>query len=234
MYLREINAVRYGELSGLALGDFGPGLNVVVGRNEAGKSSLTSLVRHVLFGFPRGRTTERLYQPVSGDKRIGRLVFADNGSDWIVERTEGVHGGDAVVHGPRGEEPGEAFLEPLVSSVSTTVFRTVFGFSLEELSDLSSLADIQSRLYATTAGLGVNPHDVLGRLRTAADELWAPRARTRTIQVLNQELRSLRDKRRQLQEAADRYRTDRDSLPQCRSSHHHRDRAQKESCGFRL
>jgi uncharacterized protein YhaN len=210
MYLREIEAVRYGELSGLALGDFSPGLNIVVGRNEAGKSSLTSLVRHVLFGFPRGRTSERLYQPVSGDQRVGRLVFADEVSEWVVERTEGVHGGNAVVHGPQGENPGEEFLEPLISSVSATVYRTVFGFSLEELSDLSSLADIQSRLYATTAGLGVNPHDVLGRLRAEADELWAPRARTRKIHVLNKELRSLRDERRQLQEAADRYRTDRE------------------------
>ena len=210
MYLREVEAVRYGELSGVALGPFSSGFNVVVGRNEAGKSSFTSLVRHILFGFPRGRTAERLYQPVTGDQRVGRLIFTEDGTEWVVERTEGVHGGDAVVHGPRGEELADAFLDPLTSSVSAAVYRTVFGFSLEELSDLSSLADIQSRLYATTAGLGVNPHDVLGKLRSATDELWAPRARTRTIHVLNKELRSLRKERRLLQEAAERYRTDRE------------------------
>ena len=142
MYLKRVEAVRYGELSEVVLGPFGGGLNIVVGRNEAGKSSFTSLVRHVLFGFPRGRTTERLYQPSSGDQRIGRLVFSEDETDWVVERTEGVHGGDAVVHGPRGEEPLEAFLDPLTSSVSATVYRTVFAFSLEELSDLSSLAGI--------------------------------------------------------------------------------------------
>jgi len=67
MFLQRVEAVRYGELSEVVLGPFGGGLNIVVGRNEAGKSSFTSLVRHVLFGFPRGRTTERLYQPTSGD-----------------------------------------------------------------------------------------------------------------------------------------------------------------------
>ncbi len=210
MYLRMVEAVRYGELSEVVLGPFGGGLNLVVGRNEAGKSSFTALVRHVLFGFPRGRTAERLYQPTSGDQRVGRLVFSDDGADWVVERTEGVHGGDAVVHGPRGEEPVEAFLEPLTSSVSAAVYRTVFGFSLEELSDLGSLAGIQSRLYATTTGLGVNPHDVLGHLQSVSDEQWAPRARTRKIHTLNNELRSIRDERRRLQEMAERYRTDRE------------------------
>ena len=210
MFLQRVEAVRYGELSEVVLGPFGGGLNIVVGRNEAGKSSFTSLVRHVLFGFPRGRTTERLYQPTSGDQRIGRLVFSEDGTDWVVERTEGVHGGDAVVHGPRGEEPLEAFLEPLTNSVSATIYRTVFAFSLEELSDLSSLAGIQSRLYASTTGLGVNPHDVLGQLRSVTDELWAPRARTRKIHTLNKELRAVRDERRRLQEMAERYRTDRE------------------------
>jgi uncharacterized protein YhaN len=210
MHLREVEAIRYGDLSEVVLGPFGAGFNVVVGRNEAGKSSFTSLIRHVLFGFPRGRTNERLYQPTSGDQRVGRLVFSEDGAEWVVERTEGVRGGDAVVYGPRGEEPADTFLEPLISSVSAAVYRTVFGFSLEELSDLSSLADIQSRLYATTAGLGVNPHDVLGSLQSAADDLWAPRARTRKIHALNKELRSLRDQTGQLREMAERYRSDRE------------------------
>lgn len=210
MHLRAVEAVRYGDFSEVSVGDFGPGLNVVIGRNEAGKSSFTSLIRHVLFGFPRGRTTERLYQPTSGDQRVGRLIFSEDGAEWVVERTEGVRGGDAVVHGPRGEEPADAFLDPLISSVSATVYRTIFGFSLEELSDLGSLADIQSRLYATTAGLGVNPHDVLGSLRSAADDLWAPRARTRTIHTLDKELRSIREQTGQLREIAERYRSDRE------------------------
>jgi len=210
MYLRDVEAVRYGELAGITLGPLAPGLTVVVGRNEAGKSTFTSLVRHILFGFPRGRTNERLYQPSTGDQRVGRLLFSGDDSEWVIERTEGAHGGDAVVYGPHGEEPADGFLEPLTSSVSAALYRTVFGFSLEELSDLGSLADIQSRLYATTAGLSVNPHDVLGALRSTADELWAPRARTRTIHSLNKELRSARDARRRLQEMAEQYRTDRE------------------------
>jgi uncharacterized protein YhaN len=124
MFLREIGAVRYGGLEGVTLGPLEAGLNVVYGRNEAGKSTLTSLVRHVLFGFPRGRTSERLYQPVSGDHRVGRLVFSEDGAEWTVERTEGVRGGEAVVHGPKGIESGEDFLHPSTGRSSAFLSRS--------------------------------------------------------------------------------------------------------------
>jgi uncharacterized protein YhaN len=214
MYLERVDAVRYGELVDVALGGLGPGLNLVLGRNEAGKSTLTSLIRHVLFGFPRGRTSERLYQPPSGDLRVGRLTFVDDGSSWVVERTEGVRGGEVVVAGPNGRSPGDDFLEALVRGVSDTVYRTVFGFSLEELSDLGSLNDIQSRLYATTAGLEVNPHDALSTLTASAEEIWTARGRTRKLNTLNSELRELRQERRRIEEAAESFRQDRERRQQ--------------------
>ena len=210
MRLRSIEAVRYGVFSSAALGELRDGLNVVLGRNEAGKSTFTSLVRHVLYGFPRGRTSERLYKPPGGEQRVGRLVFSDDDSLWVVERTEGAHGGTAIAHGPQGEAPEEVFLEPITRGVSATVFRTVFGFALEELSDLGSLQDIQSRLYATATGLRVNPHDVLDTLRGRADELWAPKAYTKRIHKLDKDLRRVREERRLLEETAERYREDRE------------------------
>jgi uncharacterized protein YhaN len=210
MWLAEVEAVRYGDLADRVLGEFATGLNVVYGENEAGKSTYTSLIRHVLYGFPRGRTNERLYQTPSGDRRVGRLAFADQGARWVVERVEGVRGGEASVLGPIVEAAGDELLESITRGISAGVYRTVFGFSLEELSDLGSLADIQSRLYATTAGLRVNPHDVLEELVRGADELWAAKARTKQIHKLNKELGSVREKRRRLAEVAESFRGDRE------------------------
>ena len=210
MHLTRVDAVRYGEFVDAVLGDLGPGLNLVIGRNEAGKSTMTTLIRHVLYGFPRGRTSERLYQPPSGDLRIGRLTFVDRDGSWIVQRTEGVRGGDVVVDGPQGRVSGNEFLEPLTRGVSDTVYRTVFGFSLEELSNRSSLDDIQSRLYATTAGLEVNPHDALSEFRASAEEIWAARGRTKTLNTLNADLRAVRQERRRVEDVSERYRQDRE------------------------
>ncbi|MCU0234488.1 MAG: AAA family ATPase, partial [Thermoanaerobaculales bacterium] len=210
MHLLRIEAVRYGELAGVVLGDLGPGLNVVLGPNESGKSTFTSLVRHILYGFPRGRPSERLYQPPSGDQRVGRLVFAADGGAVTVERVEGVRGGTAVLSGPHGEEPADALLEELTRGVSPAVFAAVFGFSLEELSNLRSLDDIQARLVTSTSGLALDPHDAIAELRGRAEELWAPRARARVLRDLAGELRELKEQRRQLEAAAERFRDDRE------------------------
>ena len=214
MRLRRIEAVRYGGLCDASVGELGDGLNLILGRNEAGKSTLTSLVRHVLYGFPRRAGSERRYLTPSGDRRSGRLVFAEGDLTWIVERTEGAHGGQSVVHGPDGEAPGDSFLEPLTRVVSSTVYRTVFGFGLDELSNLGSLEDIQGRLYASTVGLEVNPHDALDDLRAREEALWTPRARTKEIHHLIKDLRATRDERRSLEEAAEQYRIDRERRAQ--------------------
>ena len=49
MRLRRVEAERYGALAGASLGDLGDALTIVHGPNEAGKSSFTALVRHVLY-----------------------------------------------------------------------------------------------------------------------------------------------------------------------------------------
>ena len=210
MFLKRLEAIRYGDLAGAVLDGLGPGLNLAYGPNEAGKSTLTSLIRHVLYGFPRGRVAERLYLPPAGDHRVGRLVFVDDEGETVVERTEGVHGGEVVVTAPHGSESKSEYLEPITAGVGSGVYRTVFGFSLEELSDMGSLADIQSRLYATTAGLRVNPYDVVEQLRQNAEALWAPRARTKEIHRLGKELQKIREDRRAVEEMAERYRDDRE------------------------
>ncbi len=209
MFLKRVEAVRYGELEGAVLGDLKPGLNLCHGPNEAGKSTYTSLIRHVLYGFPRGRVAERLYLPPAGDHRVGRLVFAGDDGDLVFERTEGVRGGEVSATSPGGKEAGRELLEVMTAGVGSGVYQKVFGFSLEELSDMGSLADIQSRLYATTAGLKVNPYDVVEEFRQNADALWAPRARTKALHALGNELRQVREDRRAVEEVAERYRADR-------------------------
>ena len=69
MRLTGIQAVRYGALEGASLEGLGEGLTVVLGPNEAGKTTYTTLVRHVLYGFPTQREKDRHYFAGSG-KRV--------------------------------------------------------------------------------------------------------------------------------------------------------------------
>lgn len=74
-FLERINIVSFGAFSGKVVGPFTPGLNVVFGRNEAGKTTLASFVGGVLFGWEDARGSRNTYKPVNAE-RAGSLFFA--------------------------------------------------------------------------------------------------------------------------------------------------------------
>ncbi|GAB4284981.1 MAG: hypothetical protein Kow0067_07360 [Coriobacteriia bacterium] len=214
MRLRRIEAVRFGGLVDRSLGDLGEGLTIVHGPNEAGKSTFTALVRHVLYGFPSGREKEPQYYSAAG-KRQGRLVFADASGSWVVERTEGPHGGPVEVRTLHGEaRPG--LVEAVTAGVSPLAYKVVFGFGLDEMARIEALRgqddDIIARLYAASVGLRVSPHDVRAALDEEADRLFTPRGRNREVNKTVAEIRAIREELRMLEREADVYQEARDRL----------------------
>lgn len=200
MRLRRIEAVRYGSLSDATLGDFSDGLTVVLGPNEAGKSTYTALVRHVLYGYPTQKAKERGYD-VPGDGRLARLVFDDEKGVWAIERGKGAGGGTVRTYALEGEErPG--LLAELTEGVSALAYRVVFGFGLEDMAKIEtergSGDDVLSRLYAASAGLRVSPQEVRAALEKEAAAIFLPSARARELNVLQAELQKVRDEQREL------------------------------------
>ena len=205
MRLTSIEALRYGALEGACLEGIGDGLTVVLGPNESGKSTLTALTRHVLYGFPDGRAKEQSYLSKAGP-RVARLVFADDSGEWGIERVEGKNRGPHTVTARRGaERPG--LREELVSGVSEQSYRVVFGFGLDEMASIESsdAADIVARLYAAGTGLSVNPIDARRALEARAAALWAPRAQKPVVNALAANIRECRDRLRTLEAAATSY-----------------------------
>ncbi len=103
--------------------EFGPGLNVVVGRNEAGKSTLAAALVASLYGFRRGEK-ERWRPWAGGAPYASALTYeTSDGAAWEVHRefdhdTKGVRvydagGADAAARIGRGKSlsPGEAHLQ---------------------------------------------------------------------------------------------------------------------------
>ena len=75
-YLERILIDRYGALKNQDVGPFSPGMNVVYGPNEAGKSTVASFVGGVLFGWEEAHGVRNTYRPGDGH-RGGSLVFSD-------------------------------------------------------------------------------------------------------------------------------------------------------------
>ena len=55
LFLEHVKMSSFGKFSNIIVGPFSPGLNVVYGPNEAGKTTLNELVKGVLFGWPSSR-----------------------------------------------------------------------------------------------------------------------------------------------------------------------------------
>ena len=201
MRLLRIEAVRYGALADVSLGDLGDGLTVVHGPNEAGKSTLISLVRHVLYGFPTAREKEAGYVVPGGAARVGRLVFADDDGSWAVERTEGPHGGPVTVRALEGV-PRPGLADELVRGVSADAYRVVFGFGLDEMPRVADAAvssdDILGKLYAASAGLRVSPQQVRAAIDAEAEAIFKAGARKRSLNTLAGELKQVRSAMRDL------------------------------------
>ena len=197
MRLRRIVAGRFGALEDADLGDLGDGLTVVVGPNESGKTSFTALIRHVLYGFPPRSTSEKRFDPPDGDAR-GALVFEDERGRYTLERhmsAKAKTSGALGLAGPDGPQDADVFVRELSSGLSRDTYRSVFGFSIEELARIDTLADIKGSLFASAAGLSTDPHEALETIVKSAGELWSPRTTRKTrIRELAGELRDLRSR----------------------------------------
>jgi uncharacterized protein YhaN len=216
MRLLRIDAERFGGIDGRSLGDLSPALTVVVGPNEAGKSSLTALVRYVLYGFPtQGDVKENPYLPASGGKRQGRLLFADGEARYVVERVEGPRGGPVTVRALSGR-PREGLVDDLTVGVSRTAYRVVFGFGLDEMQQIAQLKgkddDLLARLYAAGAGLTVSPADIRGKLAERMEVLWKPGGSKPRINEARSRREAARKDVRRLETESDGFRADAERL----------------------
>ena len=75
IYLRSIHLERFGRFHDTVVGPFSDRMNIVLGANEAGKTTVASFVGGVLFGWEEARGNRNTYKP-EGAERAGSLLFA--------------------------------------------------------------------------------------------------------------------------------------------------------------
>ena len=78
MNIRELHIEGFGRWHGLSLSGFEPGINVIYGPNESGKTTLLEFVRSVLYGFGPERR-QRYLPPRTGGPAGGSIVFSQKG-----------------------------------------------------------------------------------------------------------------------------------------------------------
>ena len=85
-FLEHVKLTSFGRFANVFVGTLGPGLNVVLGPNEAGKTTLSELIKGIIFGWPAARGGANPYRPQNAE-RSGSLFFRNESTDDVQELT---------------------------------------------------------------------------------------------------------------------------------------------------
>ena len=176
MRIEQLSLLRYGCFTDVTLDFSAPGLHVVVGPNEAGKSTSRAAVGDLLFGFPA--RTPQAHIHATSDLCLSATV-ATRGGLLALER----HKRKPYLREPDGTAMDNEII--LRRSITRDVYEVLFAMGHEELREgaaelLRTRGDIGRVLFGVTAGRA-GAAALLDRLQAEADEIFKPRAQKRGV-----------------------------------------------------
>jgi uncharacterized protein YhaN len=172
-----IDLARYGHFSDRSVelrktAEGGRDFHLVVGANEAGKSTTRDALADLLFGF--GHKTRYDFQHKAGALRVGAVVAA-NGRSLEVRRRKGRS--ETLLDAADGVLPEKA-LRDFLGDCDRDLFERVFGLDRERLlaggrDILEAKGEVGQLLFQSAEGLA-HLWSVRARLSSEADMLWSP------------------------------------------------------------
>lgn len=182
MKIDELHIDGFGIFADKKISSLSPGLNVFYGPNEAGKSTMLSFIRRVLYGYPDGRSKLNMYPPLHGGNHGGWMKIEDEDDNKF--RVERYSGSAVNVIDSSGTHLGEYDLNSILGHSPEGVFRNIYAFSLSELQDFETLnsEEVRNRLYSAGAGMGnISLSDVQKEIEKQSEELFKERGSKQII-----------------------------------------------------
>ncbi len=177
MRIQYLDLIRYGCFTDVRvnLSLAGPDIHILVGPNEAGKSTVKAALEDLLFGIPNQSKLNFVHQ--YKDMRLGAVLEA-NGDRLSFRRRKGKR--DTILDGEDTPLPsGEQALKPFLGNSSRGRFERMFSLDHERLRQggqeiLDAKGDLGEALYAASSGF----QDLRGlgkSLEEEAGEMWSRR-----------------------------------------------------------
>lgn len=169
MRIEEIHIDRFGGVTDLRICNLDKGLSVIIGPNEAGKSTALEFIRSMFFGFRKrsGRSVVNTYETRDGAPRKGRLVICDGGGErHCVERVErpGKKEGALTITDIQGHPRDPSSIPILNRGMERSAYEALFAFDLDRMRELDREA-LRGKIVAAALGsLEVNPLEVVAQV----------------------------------------------------------------------
>ena len=198
MRIEKLHIYGYGKLENVEM-DLSM-LTVLYGENEAGKSTIRSFMKSILFGFPtRG---QRRYEPKEGGKYGGAMtVQTEKYGRLKIERLPKTAAGEVTVYFEDGKTGGEEILHDILSGMNESLFESVFSFDMHGLQNIHQLgeADIGNYLFSASAVGSDALLQLDKKLEKEMDQRFKPSGRKPEINVSLQEMKKLEEKMKEWQ-----------------------------------
>ena len=175
MRIDRLDLIRFGKFTGRAL-DFPRAerdFHVIVGPNEAGKSTVRAAILDLLYGIPKN--TLHAFLHAMPDLRLGGAI-SHAGAALEFGRTKG---NKQTLRCPADKVLADTALDAFLGATDRDFFAQMFGLNHERLvrggdSILSASDDLGQVLFQSAAGIG-NLGAVREALEAEADKLWSKR-----------------------------------------------------------
>ena len=160
MKIADIHVDSFGHWRGLQLPELAPGVTVIHGPNEAGKSTLLQLIRAILYGYTvRGH--QRFVPPRYEGRVGGQLTVAAPQGRFEIRRhlpspgrKEDFDQSELSVRSLDSSLQGRHLLSMLLAGVDESIFHNAFAVGLSEMQHLGTLSDTEAarQLYGLASG----------------------------------------------------------------------------------
>jgi uncharacterized protein YhaN len=128
MIIREIHIDGFGIFNGFSVKNLRKGINILLGDNEAGKSTLLKFLKYTLFGYPRLK--DQRMPPLQGGDHGGRIKGILSGNKEVVFGRKGDNQLNLVYEGNTSQNETQWY--QLLGNATQDIYENVYAFSLDE------------------------------------------------------------------------------------------------------
>ncbi len=197
MRIKRIEIYGYGKWVDQSF-DLDDGLQIFIGKNEAGKSTLMSFIHSILFGFPTRNSTLLRYEPLESSRYGGKIIGEDSQlGEIIIERIHGKVTGDVRVTLEDGSTGSDDLLARILKGIDRDNFQNIFSFSLTDIENVHQLDKNKLSRYLLNIGAHSTDYylDLVDEFEKDAYDLYRPSGR---IPPLNKELAIIKKQEQKL------------------------------------